>query len=87
MNEWVINWLNLTSWYFSDEETETEASRRFCAQGYTAGLSGLTLENPLLMLYVYMAGASQMGGINICTDLDENGGKGKGKGTLNKASG
>lgn len=51
-----------------------------------AALSGLTLENPLLMPYVCMAAASQMGGINIRADLDGNGGKGKGKGTLSEAS-
>ena len=83
----MINRLSLTSWYFSDEETATEASRSLCAQGRTAALSWLILENPLLMPYVCKAAASQMGGINIHADLDGNGGKGKGKGTLSEASG
>ena len=78
----MINRLSLTSWYFSDEETATEASRSLCAQGRTAALSGLILENPLLMPYVCTAAASQMGGINIHADLDGNGGKGKGNNEL-----
>lgn len=58
MNVWLID-SNLMSWYFSDEETE--ASGRFCAQGHTAGLSWLTLETPLSMLYVAQSRCSTNG--------------------------